>query len=390
MKRRIPIIIAGVVIVAIFSMVVWHKLMSRETPQPAWISADQRSQFLYGSVGAEREAGIPYWIWLALPRMFPEYMPGNGGYVSFGLAWEEGKEMPAGFSKKRVGYIRVAANCALCHAASYRKGSDEGLEVVQAVPGRATDIQGLLTFFRKCAEDPRFNAKEIMVEIDSATKLSWADRLLYMYVLIPRTRRRLLKHDDVIIDSKLRKHSLDPYSDTLLSEPRFKTLVEEVKGLKVPPYPLEWDATLVATGRSLFGQHCASCHAPGGRQTGTVIPIGEIGTDRDGPDMTKTSGYLATPLDGIWMRGPYLHNGSVPTVRDLLNPQKLRPATFYVGNNLLDIRNLGFVSNLEREKGLRFLLYNTAQPSHSNSGHFYGIDLSDHEKGALVEYLKTL
>lgn len=390
MKRRIPIIIAGVVLLTLFGVVVWHKLMSRETPQPAWISADPRSQFLYGSVGAERDAGIPYWIWLALPRMFPEYMPGNGGYLSFGVAWEEGREMPAGFSKKRVGYIRVAGNCALCHAASYRKGPDEGPEVVQAVPGRATDIDGLLTFFRKCAEDPRFNAKEIMAEINSATKLSWADHLLYEYVLIPRTRRQLLTQVDVIIGSTLRKHSLDPYSDAPLSEPRFKTLVEEVKGLKVRPYPLDWDATMVATGRSLFGQHCASCHAPDGRQTGRVIPIGEIGTDRDGPDMTKNSGYRAGPLNGIWVRGPYLHNHSVPTVRDLLKPQTLRPGTFYVGNNLLDVRNLGFISNLEREKGLRFLLYDTAQPGHGNSGHLYGTDLSEREKDALVEYLKTL
>jgi len=166
--------------------------------------------------------------------------------------------------------------------------------------------------------------------------------------------------------------------------------VEEVKGLKVPPYPLEWDATLVATGRSLFGQHCASCHAPDSRQTGTMIPIGEIGTDRDGPEMTKNSGYPAGPLDGIWMRGPYLHNRSVPTVRDLLQPQKLRPRTFYPGNNLLDVRNLGFISNLEREKGLRFPLYNTAQTGHGNSGHLYGTDLSEREKDALVEYLKTL
>ena len=164
-------------------------------PQPGWITADERSNFLYGSVGAERDAGIPYWIWLALPRMFPEYMPGNGGYVSLGFSWEEGKEMPAGFSKKTVGYVRVAGNCALCHAASFRTGPDEGPEVLPTVPGRATDVQGLLTFFQQCAQDPRFNATEIMAEINSATKLPFIDSLLYRYVLIPRTRRKLLSQE---------------------------------------------------------------------------------------------------------------------------------------------------------------------------------------------------
>src|SRR5258708_7391175 len=86
------------------------------------------------------DAGIAYWIWLVLPRIFPEYQPYPGGYVAFGMTWEEGKEMPAGFSKKTVGYVRVAANCALCHAASYRSTPDATPEVVAAVPGRAGDL----------------------------------------------------------------------------------------------------------------------------------------------------------------------------------------------------------------------------------------------------------
>src|SRR3979411_286620 len=89
------------------SIATWYK-MFRQMPQPGWIAADKRSTFLYGSIGTEMSAGIPYWIWLVLPRLFPEYMPGPGGYASLGFPWEETKEMPAGFSKKSVGYVRVA------------------------------------------------------------------------------------------------------------------------------------------------------------------------------------------------------------------------------------------------------------------------------------------
>jgi hypothetical protein len=391
MTRRTKRNFASVVVLllGLVAIVAWSCLW-REMPQPGWITVDQRSDFLYGSVGGERDAGIPYWIWLALPRMFPEYMPGNGGYLSVGFSWEEGREMPAGFSKKTVGYIRVAGNCALCHAASYRAGPDEGSEVVPVVPGRAIDVQGLLTFFQHCAQDPRFNATEIKTEIANATKLTLMDNLLYTYVLIPRTRQKLLAQNLVVLDSALLEHSRDPHSDAPFSEPRLRDLAAWVKGFKVPPYPLSWDPALVEAGKPLFAQHCGSCHALDGRQEGTLIPIAEIGTDRELANAMKASGYVAGRLDGIWMRGPFLHNGSVPSVGDLLKPPARRPTTFYRGNNLLNRADIGFVSDLAQEKGLHFALFDTSLPGNSNSGHSYGTGLSDQDKKAILEYLKTL
>jgi hypothetical protein len=391
MTRRTKrnVVIVAVLLLGLVALSAWSNLR-REMPQPGWITADPRSNFLYGSLGTERDVGEPYWIWLALPRMFPEYMPGNGGYVSVGLSWEEGKEMPAGFSKKTVGYVRVAGNCALCHAASFRRGPDEGPEVLPVVPGRATDVQGLLTFFQQCAQDPRFNSTEIMTEVNNATKLPLIESLLYKYVLIPRTRRNFLSQNLVVIDSALLQHSRDPHSDAPFSEPRLRDLAAWVKGFKVPPYPLEWDRALVEAGKPLFAQHCGSCHAPDGKQEGTLIPIAEIGTDRELANAMKTSAYVARRLDGIWMRGPFLHNGSVPSVGDLLKPPAKRPATFYRGNNLLNSADIGFVSDLAQEKGLHFTRFDTSLPGNSNSGHLYGTGLSDQDKKAIVEYLKTL
>ena len=143
-------------------------------------------------------------------------------------------------------------------------------------------------------------------------------------------------------------------------------------------------------GKPLFAQHCGSCHAPEGKQKGTLIPIAEIGTDRELANTTNASGYVAGPLDGIWMRGPYLHNGSVPSVGDLLKPPAQRPATFYRGNNLLNSRDIGFISDLAQEKGLHFALFDTRQPGNCNSGHLYGTELSDQNKKAILEYLRTL
>ena len=84
------------------------------------MTATPEMRFKYGSIGAEHDAGIPYWIFYVLPRMFPEKLPGPGGYASLGVPWEQGQELPVGFTKKTIGFPRVANNCAVCHTATYR------------------------------------------------------------------------------------------------------------------------------------------------------------------------------------------------------------------------------------------------------------------------------
>jgi hypothetical protein len=220
-----------VVVVLAAGLAAWYQLY-RDVPQPAWITADPRDNFLYGSVGAERTAGMPYWVWLVLPRICPDYLPGQGGYAALGRPWEEGKEMPAGFSKKRVGYIRVTGNCALCHAVSSHPGPNEVPVIVIAGPGQAADPEPLQTFLARCAQDPHYNADDILSEIDMATKLSIPERLLYRYILIPRTRRALLARS-ALIDSALRFHSQHP--DAPFSDPGMKALAAWLEEQRRPP-----------------------------------------------------------------------------------------------------------------------------------------------------------
>jgi hypothetical protein len=103
----------------------------------------------------------------------------------------------------------------------------------------------------------------------------------------------------------------------------------------------------------------------------------------------KTDGYANHPLDGIWARAPYLHNGSVPTLRDLLEPPERRPAAFYRGYDVYDQARVGFVTDVPAENGRRFFRYDTSIPGNSNAGHVYGTTLTDEDKRAIVEYLKT-
>ena len=153
----------------------WYQFF-REEDEPLW--ANETERFKYGSIGAEATRGIPYYIWLVLPRTFPEYMPGPGGYKSFGLVWEEGKEMPVGFTKRVIGFSRVANNCALCHTGIWRSKEDETPHLVAAAPSHTTDVQALLRFLTNCGKDPRFNASTLMAEIDREVDLSIIDRLI--------------------------------------------------------------------------------------------------------------------------------------------------------------------------------------------------------------------
>ena len=90
----------------------------------------------------------------------------------------------------------------------------------------------------------------------------------------------------------------------------------------------------------------------------------------------------------MWLRAPYLHNGSVPNVRELLQPAARRSSVYQRGCDVYDQKNLGFVSNVANQNGRALFDFDTTQRGNSNSGHEYGVDLPDKEKEALLEYLK--
>jgi len=95
--------------------------------------------------------------------------------------------------------------------------------------------------------------------------------------------------------------------------------------------------------------------------------------------------YKARPLNGVWATAPYLHNGSVPTLYDLLLPPSSRPEKFVLGRREFDPKKVGYVS-----EGDQPFVVDTSVTGNGNGGHEYGITLSDADRWALVEHLKTL
>ncbi len=100
--------------------------------------------------------------------------------------------------------------------------------------------------------------------------------------------------------------------------------------------------------------------------------------------------YKARPLNGIWATAPYLHNGSVPNLYELLLPQEQRSKTFFLGSREFDAKKVGFVST-DQTPGTQAFKFDTTLKGNSNHGHTYGAnELSEQERLALLEYLKTL
>ena len=177
-----------VVVVLVYSA----RRLSREQPAPQF--ASEQEHFLYGSIGTEAD-GIPYWVWLVLPRVFPEYLPAPGGYAALGIDTRDGHDMPIGMSRVvTVGVSRVGINCAFCHTARVRLRADDPSDDRRRVaPGHHVNWDRYRRFLIACASDPRFTSDTLLAEIDRNYSLPTFERLLYKFAIIPRTRRVLLE-----------------------------------------------------------------------------------------------------------------------------------------------------------------------------------------------------
>jgi hypothetical protein len=131
--------------------------------------------------------------------------------------------------------------------------------------------------------------------------------------------------------------------------------------------------------------------AAAGRLNGIITPKAS-NADARSNEQSKVSlsnatvriGYKARPLNGIWATAPYLHNGSVPTLAELLKTPAERVKTFHVGSQEYEPVNVGFVDDPSQP------LFDTAADGNSNAGHEYGGKLSAEERKDLLEYLKAL
>ncbi len=178
-----------------------------------------------------------------------------------------------------------------------------------------------------------------------------------------------------------------------------------------PKYPFKIDNDAAKRGAPLFEQNCNSCHG-GPESDKRLFAVADVGTDPNRANMftekladgfnkflaelesegyqapkefgvRSTGKYWAATLSGVWARSPYLHNGSVRTMRELLTSPAQRAKTFHRGSRVFDEKDMGYTDD-----GTYVL--DAAGSGNSNAGHDYGTTLSENEKRDLIEYLKTL
>ena len=90
--------------------------------------------------------------------------------------------------------------------------------------------------------------------------------------------------------------------------------------------------------------------------------------------------YKGRPLQGIWATAPYLHNGSVPSLYQMLLPPAARTKTFYTGSREFDPKNVGYETGRSDDNSFQF---DTSLPGNANTGHDYGnAELTDADRWA--------
>ena len=223
----------------------------------------------------------------------------------------------------------------------------------------------------------------------------------------------------------LMQFSLDPSFDPTLFkswEKDYKDIYAWLETIESPKYTGAIDHDLAGRGLQIYSQTCARCHGipgRGGEYNNTIVPIEVVKTDRarldglsvdfrkhfsqswmgyygDEDIITRATGYVAPPLDGIWATAPYFHNGSVPTLYHVLFPDE-RPAVWRVkdyrsydharaGLQVQEYTEMPHTRTLSEKREY----YDSTRESMSNTGHRFADGLTKEQRLSLLEYLKSL
>lgn len=364
--------------------------------------------------------------------------------------------LPMGLRKSQTGILKgISVDCLICHGGSLLGKSYVGLgnstleihalfeELNRAsnrggaMPFRFTNVRGTseagaMAVFLLGHRDPDLSIRTRRIELGLYDDMCEDPPAWWLL-----KKKKTMYHtggadaDSVRSIMQFMMGPLNTRSTFERAEPIFRDIQAYIKAIEPPKYPFPIDSKLAAAGRVTFEKTCSKCHGTYGENPtypGRIIPLDEIGTDRrrfeglreefgryynrtwfakektgwftDGYLARASHGYQAPPLDGVWATAPYFHNGSVPTLNDVLdskNRPRIYTRSFRTDAEAYDSVNVGWkVERLERVPAdgrppieMR-KIYDTTQPGRSNAGHLFGDDLSDPERRALIEYLKTL
>jgi len=206
-------------------------------------------------------------------------------------------------------------------------------------------------------------------------------------------------------------------------EDDYRDVYAWLQTVEPPKFPFAVDQPLAAQGEQVFKEHCARCHGAYGDEPSYPelrIPLKDINTDpvrltaltgehrahyghtwfaalSETPTIEKPNGYVAPPLDGVWASAPYFHNGAVPTLWHVLHPdqrplvwRRRGPDAFDQSRIGLAVEEMKSIPRTDRSAILRREYFDTQDYGKSAAGHRFPDALSEPQKQAVLEYLKTL
>jgi mono/diheme cytochrome c family protein len=503
LHRRRRLLLAALIVLALFLLIglvaVAFGLAAakRLTVNRTEAYPDIIAHFERGSIGADEGSGMPYWVWQALPRLFPETFGGRLDYRAFGFLYrtdDQGRQedLPIGISKRDYqGVDLVWFNCAVCHTGTYRTSEGAPRAVVAGMPSNNLDLYRFIRFVLDAGADERLAPDTLIPAMQAAgANLGLIERQVWKFYVIPRVREGFIQRRSrlapflaeqaawgpgrvdtfnpyKLVQMKMplaaiapaERHGASDFPSIFNQKPREgmqlhwdgnnsslkernlsaalgagvtpdtvdHAAIERVAAwlgdLRPPPSPHRVDAAAAERGRALYMNACAACHGYQdrgryvfeGANLGKVDPNSKLqadpgrldsyteafrqrqlaelfaGTPYQFKHFVKTDGYANLPLDALWLRGPYLHNGSVPTLRDLLAPPAQRPVAYVRGIDVIDGKNGGFLSPpcTPGQPPPQGFCYDTRLPRNGNGGHVYGTTLPAAEKDDLIAYLLT-
>ena len=233
--------------------------------------------------------------------------------------------------------------------------------------------------------------------------------------------------------------------ETTVSARKLQAVSTYAEMIRPPKWPEAWfgpiDRLKAKQGKAIFGSRCLGCHDPESASTGIAgsdLNYLDVGTDPEytkgqiasfnGKDLfadvlapflaqvkagvyareqtsdplpfewgrlpsvwrrPKSNQILARPLWGIWASAPFLHNGSVPSLRELLKPARQRVTSFPVGSLTYNVHDLGLDKTSWYYSSTLTVSCPTGCTGNSNAGHEFGVDLSDPDKDSLLEFIKS-
>jgi mono/diheme cytochrome c family protein len=321
---------------------------------------------------------------------------------------------------------------------------DRALVFDNGGPG-VTNGVGALKLQLGLISDRTYAAQEVgLTSIPNLADRAFRTSLLYdgTYVVRGGTRFRPVTRDEANLANAERHAEIVAFftlgtagNDAATAErmiPRMREVMRWLARYQPPPFPGVVDGALATQGAEVFASHCAACHGryqpDAARQRlaeypNRLVPQDAMDTDSvrwmlvddsvlqwqaSHPkhpfvrhvEAARTGGYVAPILTGLWASAPYMHNNSVPTLWHLMHPDE-RPARFDVGGHRLDYVRMGVALERGADGVWRYpgdytprsrpVVYDTSLPGRSNRGHNFPFSaLSEDEKAAVLEYLKTL